>query len=126
MNFRERPANQPQALKAWFYPANNYGIEFVYPKQKAVQLAQAENEAVPATTAEATPETMKTVPLIAVTPHGEEQQLAQAFPPKPAEEPKAVAQELPKTASPLPLIGLLGAGLVVIGFGLRRLATRTM
>jgi hypothetical protein len=30
----ERPSGQPQALKAWFYPGDNAGVEFVYPTQK--------------------------------------------------------------------------------------------
>ena len=28
--FDERPSNSPQALKAWFYPGNSIGEEFVY------------------------------------------------------------------------------------------------
>lgn len=28
--FDERPSNSPQALKAWFYPGNSTGEEFVY------------------------------------------------------------------------------------------------
>jgi hypothetical protein len=126
IQFRERPVGAPQAVKAWFYPGDNYGIEFVYPKQRAVQLAQAENEVVPATTVEPTPSTLKTVPLVAVTPKGEEQPLAQAFPAKPAEQPKMVAKQLPKTASSLPLIALFGGSCLVIGFGLRRFATKAL
>jgi hypothetical protein len=34
LQFEERPAGQPEALKAWFYPGYNSGVEFVYPKQK--------------------------------------------------------------------------------------------
>jgi len=40
VTFRERPAGQPEALRAWFYPGRNWGEEFVYPKARAVQLAQ--------------------------------------------------------------------------------------
>jgi len=121
IEFRERPANRPQAVKAWFYPGYSQGIEFVYPKEEAVQLAKAENEPVPAVEALPTPSSMKTVPLVAVTPQGEEEPVAQAFPPA---EQKEVAQVLPKTASLLPLIGLLGGTFVLFGFGLRRLATK--
>lgn len=122
IQFRERPAGRPQALKAWFYPGDNFGIEFVYPKQRAVEIAQAAQEVVPATTVEPTPSTLATVPLVAVTPKGEEQPIAKAFPPTPPEQPKMVAKQLPKTASPLPLVALLGASCLVIGFALRRLA----
>src|ERR1700730_3893556 len=40
VTFRERPAGQPEALRAWFYPGRNWGEEFVYPKAKAVELAK--------------------------------------------------------------------------------------
>lgn len=123
IEFSERPTGRPQAVKAWFYPGFSYGVEFVYPKQEAVQIAQASNEVVPAEAVEPTPSTLKTVPLIAVTPKGEEQPVAQAFPPK-AEQPKQVAQQLPRTASPLPLIALLGTTSLLLGFGLRRFATK--
>ena len=122
IEFRERPADRPQAIKAWFYPGYSYGIEFVYPKEEAVQLAKVENEPVPAVEALPTPTTMKTVPLVAVTPQGEEEPAAQAFP---SAKQKEVAQVLPKTASPLPLIGLFGATCLLFGFGLRRFARKT-
>src|SRR6185295_16552508 len=35
MTFAERAAGQPQALRAWFYPGELWGQEFVYPKTKA-------------------------------------------------------------------------------------------
>lgn len=122
IQFRERPAGSPQALKAWFYPGHNYGIEFVYPKQQAVQIAQATNEIVPAETVEPTPSTLKTVPLIAITPQETEEPIATAIQTTP--EPVTVAKELPKTASPIPLIGLLGAMCLTVGFGLRRFAVK--
>jgi hypothetical protein len=34
LQLEERPSGQPQALKAWFYPGDNFGVEFVYPTQK--------------------------------------------------------------------------------------------
>jgi hypothetical protein len=34
LQLEERPSGQPQALKAWFYPGDNTGVEFVYPTQK--------------------------------------------------------------------------------------------
>src|ERR1044071_2669481 len=38
ITFRERPAGEPEALRAWFYPGRNWGEEFVYPKAKAIEL----------------------------------------------------------------------------------------
>src|SRR5438270_10149070 len=52
MTFRERPAGEPEALRAWFYPGKNWGEEFVYPKAKAIELAKATNMPVLFTPAE--------------------------------------------------------------------------
>jgi hypothetical protein len=122
IKFAETPSDTPQAVKAWFYPGHNYGIEFVYPERKAMEIAQASNEVVPAETVEATPETMKTVPLVAVTPEQKEEPIEQAIETRPPTEEKQVAEELPRTASETPLIALLGVLGVAVGFGLRRLA----
>src|SRR5438105_10152770 len=43
MTFAERVSGEPQAIRAWFYPGDNWGQEFVYPKQRAVQLAKLAN-----------------------------------------------------------------------------------
>jgi hypothetical protein len=48
----EVPAGQPRALRAWFYPGDNFGQEFAYPKTAAVQIAAANNANVPTTYAE--------------------------------------------------------------------------
>lgn len=34
LQFEERASGQPEALKAWFYPGEDSGVEFVYPDQK--------------------------------------------------------------------------------------------
>src|SRR3954467_4492956 len=46
ITFRERPAGQPEALRAWFYPGRNWGEEFVYPKAVAVEIAKTTHTAV--------------------------------------------------------------------------------
>jgi len=38
--FGERPAGSPQAIKAWWYPGDSYGDEFVYPKSQAMKIAK--------------------------------------------------------------------------------------
>jgi hypothetical protein len=38
--FGERPSGQPQAIRAWFYPNESYGQEFVYPKDQAMKIAR--------------------------------------------------------------------------------------
>jgi hypothetical protein len=44
--FTERPAGQAQAAKVWFYPGDRFGQEFVYPKEQAVRIANANDEPV--------------------------------------------------------------------------------
>jgi len=48
----ETPAGQPKALRAWFYPGDNFGQEFAYPKSTAIQIAQSTNEVVPSVSGE--------------------------------------------------------------------------
>jgi hypothetical protein len=52
--FEERPAGSPSAMKAWFYPGNSVGEEFIYPKKQAVAIAKANHKPVLATDAEST------------------------------------------------------------------------
>lgn len=133
ITFRERPAGQPEALKAWFYPGREWGEQFVYDRNKAIQLAKETNEVVLATPVvyAATPiETLATAPVEAVNPNGETVDVAQVVeappaPPAPvvvaavaapvAPAPVLVAA-LPKTASNLGLIGLCGMMLLGAGF----------
>jgi len=123
ISFRERPAGQPEALKAWFYPGRQWGEEFVYAKSRAVELAKETNEPVLATPIElaAAPiEALKTAPIEAVDPKGEPIELAQVVEAPPAAaEPATVAENsLPKTASSLPLVGLMGLVALVAGLGM--------
>jgi hypothetical protein len=48
----ETPAGQPKAMRAWFYPGDNFGQEFAYPKNEAVRIAATTNTNVPTTYAE--------------------------------------------------------------------------
>lgn len=128
IKFEERPGTAPSALRAWFYPGDLFGQEFVYPKARAVQLAQASHEIVPAETVEPTPSTLTTVPLVAITPEQKEVPLTEAIQvlplqkPAPAQAAVTAAKELPKTASPLPMLALLGLASIGLGFGLKLLA----
>jgi hypothetical protein len=47
ITFEERAAGAPEAIKSWFYPGDNYGNEFVYPKNRAQELAKQSNQNVP-------------------------------------------------------------------------------
>ncbi|MCX6596234.1 MAG: hypothetical protein NTV70_07685 [Acidobacteria bacterium] len=136
ITFTERPAGEPEALRAWFYPGRTIGEEFVYPKSRAVQLAKAANTPVLYTTAEIPLEVaepiksadapvvaeLKRAPVMAIRPTGEEVLMAEvvttpapmeptvAEKPAVAEKPTAAVAEnsLPATASPLPMIFILG------------------
>jgi hypothetical protein len=126
MTFRERPAGEPEALRAWFYPGMNWGEEFVYPKARAVVLATAEKTPVLFMTADIPTETaepvksadapvvvaMKQASIMAVQPTGEEVQLATVVTAPPTQPtmdmPMDKPANLPATASSLPLIAMLG------------------
>ena len=41
--FYEAPVGQPQAMKTWFYPGDNFGQEFVYPKERQAALLAGVN-----------------------------------------------------------------------------------
>ena len=116
--FWETPPGQPKALRAWFYPGDNFGQEFAYPKSAAVQIAAVSHQPVPTTEATQPAE----LPQAEVTQtQPEPRQEAQNTPPPAPQEvapapepaPAPAPQELPKTASPYPLIGL--AGLLSLG-----------
>ena len=133
MTFAERAAGDPQAIRAWFYPGDNSGQEFVYPKKRAVELAKitrtpviyipdevAPNIVVPVKAATEPPViALKEVPLRAVTPTGEEVAIAEVVIPPPVQ-----TASLPKTAGSLPLMALMGLLSLGIGLSLRTLCVR--
>jgi hypothetical protein len=129
MTFRERPAGEPEALRAWFYPGKNWGEEFVYPKARAIELAKITNTPVLFAAVDLPVEVLepiksasepvvvelKRAPIRAIQPTGNEVQLAQVVTPPPPETLSAApvtatpaAATLPNTASPLPMIALFG------------------
>jgi len=141
----EVPAGQPAALRAWFYPGDNFGQEFAYSKRKAAEIAAFVKTPVPAIEVETVAvEDLKTAPLVAVDESGRTTELAQTLParePDPVMQPalevaqptadRAVVAEtaeptqtLPNTASVLPLLGLAGlvslALYAALGFRSRR------
>jgi hypothetical protein len=142
LTFRETVPGEPQVLRAWFYPGHNFGEEFVYPKAKALELAKITNLPVLYTPVEITPEVtspitsaeepvvvqLKQAPVLAVKPTGEDVQIAEVVAAPPAEVLVAVNNvpltELPKTASPMPLIGLFGLLALGAAFGLQFARTR--
>jgi LPXTG-motif cell wall-anchored protein len=124
ITFRERPAGEPEALRAWFYPGHEWGDEFVYPRSRAIQLAKETSGPVlstPVEIADSTPEALKTAPVEAVNETGNTVDTATVVEAPPAPAPTVTAApvltaSLPKTGSDLPLIGL--AGLLALSGGL--------
>jgi len=139
ITFRERPAGEPEALRAWFYPGRQWGEEFVYPKARAIVLAKETNTPVLFTPVEITPEVtvaiktpeepvvveLKRAPVMAIQPSGQEVEIAQVVTPPPAiVAQNAPAPTLPATGSSLPLVVLFGmlalAGALSLGLIQRR------
>ncbi|MBZ5659077.1 MAG: hypothetical protein LAO08_01615 [Acidobacteriia bacterium] len=120
INFEERTSGSPQAIKAWFHPGDTLGHEFVYPKARAVELAKLTNEPVPSMPTELTPAItsrapvaeLRKAPIKAEEPTGEEVAISEAF------APVLEATVLPKTASSMPLVGLIGLMSLVVAFTL--------
>lgn len=120
MTFRERPAGEPEALRAWFYPGANWGEEFVYGKSRAITLAKITKTPVLFTQAEIPVEVaepikevdapvvveLRSAPVMAIKPTGEEVAVLEVVTPPPAFVQKA--EVLPATAGSLPLLALLG------------------
>jgi hypothetical protein len=136
MTFRERPAGEPEALRAWFYPGKEWGEEFVYPKARAIVLAKQTNTPVLFVPDTVTPEVavaiktpvhpavveLQQAPVAAIQPSGQEVEIAQVVTPPPpvtlvAQNDPAPA--LPATGSSLPLVALFGtlalAGALTLG-----------
>jgi hypothetical protein len=145
INFGEVPAGSPEAIRAWFYPGNTIGNEFVYPKSRATVLAKAAKTAVPAILIDtADIDALKAAPIVAVTPDETEVPVAAAIQTTP---PAATAtsdaapttgtlvatavatsgtmnsaarerRNLPTTAGNLPLLLLLGFASIGVAAGL--------
>ena len=125
--FWETPAGNPKAMRAWFYPGDNFGQEFAYPKMKSIEIARITRTPAPTILVEkevVEVEVLKTAPVVIVTEQGEEKPLvllAQNTVVQPAPEAAYVHEDtaaatLPSTASSLPLMGLIGlASLAAFG-----------
>jgi len=144
IKFSERSGDNPEAVKAWFYPGDNFGQEFVYPRARAMELAVVTKEPIPALD-DTTPANMITTPIVAITPEQKEvpvaeviavtQPVVQEPAPAVAQQPATVVAQdttplvaenttLPKTASMVPLIALLGLASLGFAFVIKRFAIR--
>ncbi|HEX4165136.1 MAG TPA: hypothetical protein VHZ55_06640 [Bryobacteraceae bacterium] len=129
--FWETPAGVPRAVRAWFYPGDNFGQEFAYPKKLVAQLASAapvplpanyrEPDPVPAPAPEPPADPVPaSEPSPAVAPAPAPVAAPAPAPPMPAEP---IPAALPHTASLNPLIALSGFGFLSLA-GLLSLVAR--
>jgi LPXTG-motif cell wall-anchored protein len=129
-SFWETPPGTARALRTWYYPGDNFGQEFPYPKhlQQVAMLmtptpapAPVESNAAPAPVE--TPAQPEAVQTPEPAPEQQPAEVAQSTPPAetPAQSTPEQPAELPKTGSPYPLFGISGVLLLGLG-GLLRLS----
>jgi len=125
----QRSPGAPQALKTWVYPGNNFGIEFVYPREKAMIIAKTSREEVYSAPS-AKPEVTEQV--VAISPELKEEPVRQTAPPPapvvaekaPAPAPAPPPATLPQTAGNSGLLALAGFALLGVAATLRFFAAR--
>ena len=114
--FWETPAGEPRALRAWFYPGDNFGQEVPY---KPKMIAQAKATTVTTAAAREEEKSNENVEIARNAPVAEPEPTPAPAPEPtpapeaqvtlaPAPEPTPAPAELPKTASYYPIIGLIG------------------
>ena len=93
LGFYETPAGEPVALRAWFYPGDTFGQEFVYPEKQAKRIAgqvkrhvPASDDAIEITIREKNvspdappPASYESVRIYGVTPEGKRGEFEQGF-----------------------------------------------
>jgi hypothetical protein len=153
VSFLETASRTPSAVRAWWYPGERTGYEFIYPRAQARQLAQTTGASVLTTKSDTTKaEETRTGELTRIDATGRDRDASaatdnassaretgtvaqdvsprtppQAAPPSapsfsqnPVPNPPPVARNtLPRTASQLPLAGLIGVLSLVVFSGLR-------
>ena len=139
--FYETAKGTPAAVKAWWYPGESTGYQFIFPRTQAIKIAKDTGKPVLTTKTEAA-----TSPVTHVDANGNDADAVASndsdststvfnrntgsvastegdrTPPRPVPTTSTVARnELPRTASNLPLVGLIGMlsalGFVTLRFG---------
>ena len=130
VTFEERAAGLPQAIHTWFYPGDNSGFEFVYPKAEPQIVTKAAEP--PPDPEQLTPQAAHEQPVVEQPApeqpkeeteviSGEEVVIVEAAP---APADSAPPAELPKTAGNFAMIPLLGIVLLSAGFTAFRFTTK--
>ena len=114
VSFQETPAGVPRAIKSIFYGGEHRGYEFVYPKDGPNMFREVWRQP------EVTYAPMPAAPLPRlIEPEAESTpEILVETEPMPAAEPPPPAPELPRTATPVPLVALGGVMSVLVGLGL--------
>jgi len=97
--FWEVPAGQPKALRAWFYPGDDFGQEFAYPKEQAAQISATNNGANVPINDEKTADVASTSAVAEPPPPAAAEPVA-ASSPAPAAAPVELAAATPQTSAP--------------------------
>lgn len=126
--FYATAAGEPRVLRSWFAHDDPNGQDFYYPAERAAQLKLSTHEDVPVASAEWMP---ASAPAPAPAAPVEIQAVRPEPPPAPAPMPAETvasnetthtmeAETLPQTASPYPLVALLGVVSLAAAFVLGR------
>jgi hypothetical protein len=141
-SFWETPEGQPKAIRAWFYPGDNFGQEFRYPKHRVTEINQVASQQVPEAPEETQTNTQNNNTEIAQNTPPPAPEVNNTPAPAPVEAAPAPAPELaqdennnnnnnnnnvvaenntprtiPQTASNMPLLALCGFGLIGVALG---------
>lgn len=120
IGFAERSADLPLAIREWFYPGDRFGIEFVYSKVRARELARETGKPVMAAEVKPaeTPAELLDAEVIEETSENTEVEIAAVPQPTPLPDLAALpavstgleppAAILPQTGSPVPMVALAG------------------
>ena len=129
VTFHEQPAEATPAVRFWYYPGDNIGQEFAYPKAQASRIAAVTGEPVLAIDSDASM-TASVTRVEGDTRAETEAAVTSASaqveptPTRPKMQPAGTSGErrLPQTASNLPLVGIFG--LLALGGALAARAAR--
>jgi len=147
VTLEERPGDQPEAIKEWFYPGEYSGQEFIYGGSGMAEQASYTQPAATTESSNTESGNAETQSTVAVTPESDSDntvaQNDQSAQPAPSATPSdqnsmtqtpatnsnsatsdtgdtnGTSTALPKTASPAPLIGLVGLFFLAGGLVLR-------
>jgi len=133
VTFEERPSGSPEALHKWFYPGDNFGLEFVYPKSETQVAVNSEQPVLLPAVAVAPPpepttariEAAPAMPEIVPEPEVETAEIIpMPIDNAPAAEIDSPPSTLPQTAGNFAMIPLLGIALLSGGLAAIRSSAR--